>query len=255
MLRHGYSPVTVDSRAPRPHERDWRHPSEISAEHRIVFAAEPPSRRLRTAAIVSGTVAVTAAVAVGAIIATAPTGPQVAQVRRAERPAAAEPAEVVAVPIRSGSGSVAAMTVTGMALADALDGTTDGRAVVTLHGGGRVEARRVWSDQRIVIVATDPTATTAAAVDLYEPLATAPDDASTLSVSLDGDHPASLVEHLDRVAAFAEPLTGMDWSSVAEGTPVVDAEGHLIGLCSPHDSGVDLLAFSPDAIAATAVDR
>lgn len=220
-----------------------------------MFAAEPPSRRLRTAAIVSGTVAVVAAVAVGAIIATAPAGPQVAQVRRAARPVATEPAAVVAVPIRSGSGAVAAMTVTGMAVADAHDGTTDGRAVVTLHGGGRVEVRRVWSDQRIVIVTTEPTATTVAPVDVYEPLATASVDVSSLSVSLDGDHPASLVEHLGRVAAFAEPLTGMDWSSVAEGTPVVDAEGHLIGLCSPHDSGVDLLAFSPDAIAATVVDR
>lgn len=256
MLRRGYSPVTVDSPAPRPHERDWRHPSEISAEHRIVFAAEPPSRRLRTAAIVSGSVAVAAAVAVGAIIATAPAGPQVAQVRRAERPAATDPADVVAVPIRSGSGSVAAMTVTGMAVADALDGTTDGRADVTLHGGGRVEVRRIWSDQRIVIVATDtPAHSGAPPIAVYEPLATASDEVATLAVTLAGDHPPSLVEHLDRVAAFAEPLDGMDWSSVIEGTPVVDAEGNLVGLCSPHDSGVDLLAFSPDAIAATAVDR
>ena len=221
-----------------------------------MFAAEPPSRRLRTAAIVSGTVAVTAAVAIGAIIATAPTGPQVAQVRRAERPAEPDPTSVVAVPIRSASGSVAAMTVTGMAVADAVDGSTDGRAIVTLLGGGKVEVRRVWSDQRIVIVATEPTAATdASSVDVYEPLATAPDDISALAVTLDGEHPTSLLQHLDRVAAFAEPLTGMDWSSVAEGTPVVDAEGNLVGLCSPHDSGVDLLAFSPDAIAATAVDR
>jgi len=260
MLRHGYSPVTVDDRAPRPHEREWRHPSEISAEHRIVFAAEQPSRRLRTAAITSGMVVVIAAVVIGIVIASAPAGPEVASVRRAERPDGTAPASVVAVPIRSASGGVAAMTVTGLAVADARDGTLDGRAVVDLHGGGRVEARRLWADQRIAIVATSPVGADAGASDLHpipagEPLPVGTPGDEMSDVTLLGDHPDPLLSRLDRVEAFAEPLDGIDWSSVAEGTPVVDGDGVLVGLCSPHDTGVDLVAFSADAIAATSADR
>lgn len=53
---------------PPPHEREWRHPTEISAEHRIVFAAEPPSRRLRAAAFVVGFASLGAAVTAAIII-------------------------------------------------------------------------------------------------------------------------------------------------------------------------------------------
>jgi hypothetical protein len=62
-----YSRLFVDL-VPPPHEREWRHPAEISAEHRIVFAAEPPSRRLRVAALVVGFAAVGAAVTAALII-------------------------------------------------------------------------------------------------------------------------------------------------------------------------------------------
>jgi hypothetical protein len=57
-----YSRLLVDL-VPPPHEREWRHPAEISAEHRIVFAAEPPSRRFRVVALVAGFTAVGTAVA------------------------------------------------------------------------------------------------------------------------------------------------------------------------------------------------
>jgi len=53
---------------PPPHEREWRHPAEISAEHRIVFASEPPSRRLRISALITGVIAVTAAVVAAVIV-------------------------------------------------------------------------------------------------------------------------------------------------------------------------------------------
>ena len=53
---------------PPPHEREWRHPAEISAEHRIVFAAEPPSRRLRISALIPGVIAVTVAVVAAVIV-------------------------------------------------------------------------------------------------------------------------------------------------------------------------------------------
>jgi hypothetical protein len=257
MLRHGYSPVTVDDRAPRPHERDWRHPSEISAEHRIVFAAEPPSRRLRAAAIVSGTTAVIVAIAIGIVIASAPTGPEVATVRSADRQPTDRRADIVAVPINTPTGDIAAMTVTGLAAADAGDGSIDGRAVVDLHGGGRVEARRLWSDQRIVIVATSPVESTAERTPTFvvEPLVVESADASSMTVALHGEHPESLVTRLDRVAAFADPIDGIDLSSVADGTPVVDGDGTLVALCSPSGSGVELLAFSPDAVAATLAGR
>lgn len=223
-----------------------------------MFAAEPPSRRLRVAAIVSGTAAVIAAIAVGIVIASAPTGPEVALVRSADRQPSGGSADVVAVPIQTPMGGVAAMTVTGLAAADAVDGSLDGRAVVDLHGGGRVEARRLWSDQRIAIVATspiDPDGADTATTFVVQPLTVGSDDASSAAVSLHGDHPESLISRLDRVAAFADPIEGIDLSSVADGTPVVDGEGALVALCSPSGSRVDLVAFSPDAVSATVADR
>jgi hypothetical protein len=53
---------------PPPHEREWRHPAEISAEHRILFAAEPPSRRLKVVALVIGACSLIAAMATALFI-------------------------------------------------------------------------------------------------------------------------------------------------------------------------------------------
>ncbi|MEY2974581.1 MAG: hypothetical protein RIR49_1001 [Actinomycetota bacterium] len=220
-----------------------------------MFAAEQPSRRLRTAAITAGMAVVVSAVVTGIVIASTSAGPEVASTRSADRTTPVVPTSVVAVPIGAAGDRLAAMTVTGLAVADARDGTIDGRAVVELHGGGRVEARRVWSDQRIVLVSTSPVTPENADDAGWDPLEIRSTDGEVVDVALLGDHPDPLRSRLDRIEAFTEPLEGVDWSSVAEGTPVVDGEGMLIGLCSPHGTGVDLLALSDDAIAATSIDR
>ena len=226
--------MTVDKPTPPPHEREWRHPAEISAEHRIVFAAEPPSRRLRAAAVISSALACIGIGLAAWLVATGSTGPEVGiSSRRAQRQAT-----VFAIPVDTAPG-VALTTRRGMAGADGADGTADGIASVSLIDGTRVEVRHQQSIGNLVVVtieSDDVAAFTAIAAS------------NTTTMTIVGNHPDSLIERLGNRESFAA-LTSPP-SSISDGTPVVDAQGHLIGLCSPHTGGVDLILIDEAVLGA-----
>jgi len=225
--------VTVDKPTPPPHEREWRHPAEISAEHRIVFAAEPPSRRLRAAAVISSALACIGIGLAAWLVATGSTGPEVGiSSRSAQRPM------VVAVPVDAAAG-VAVLTWRGMARADGADGEADGVASVSLLDGTRIEVRHRSSVGDLVVVSIDG--------DNTEPF-TAIAPLNDTAMSIVGNHPDSLSKRLVDVESFAELSSAP--ASIVDGTPVLDTDGHLIGLCSPHADGVDLILIDEAVLAA-----
>lgn len=232
-LHTDYSPVTVD-RPPPPHEREWRHPAEISAEHRIVFAAEPPSRRLRTAALGSAGLAFVLIGALSLYLIVDSVGPEVATtVRLANR----QPT-VMAIPVDS-TEDVALVSARGMAIADSADGVADGMGMVSLPDGRRVEAEGRQTTGDLVIVSIN-----ASGGARYTAMAPSTD----MTMTLDGEHPPELMARLVSKRSFEE-LSSVP-ASIVDGTPVLDNAGNLIGLCSPHPDGIDLLLIDEALLSA-----
>jgi hypothetical protein len=210
MLHNGYSPVTVERQPPPPHEREWRHPAEISAEHRIVFAHEPPSRRLRLAALTSAMLAVVMIGVAGWFVVSSSVGPEVAAVRQRT---VATPT-VIAVPVDL-ERHTALVTTRGMTHADGSDGVTDGRATVALPDGRPVTVHHVSQVGDLTIVE----------VDIDEP-----SQFVTVAAQVSTPSPAPAV--------------------IADGTPALDDSGNLVGLYSPHTDGLSLFLIDEALLAA-----
>lgn len=202
--------MTVERQPPPPHEREWRHPAEISAEHRIVFAHEPPSRRLRVAALTSALIALVMVGVAGWLVVSSSVGPEVATARRRT---VADPS-VIAVPVDLDR-HTALVTTRGMTQADESDGVTDGRATVALPDGRPATIQQVRQVGELTIV------------------------------EVDVDEPSQFVT----VAAHAStPSPAPD--VIVDGTPAFDDDGNLVGLYSPHVDGLSLFLIDEALLAA-----
>jgi hypothetical protein len=222
-----------------PHERAWRHPSELAAAEREVFRSQGVSTTTRVCAVATGTLGL---LVVGALVLTAtprrPESPLAVGVTTI--PAAAQAAEAVGAVARSGLAAIGRFTSDN---ADQFVAATpirrtapvlatpvgDGRsAVVTrsstdavtgtpfdvqLASGQVVSAAIIDDSDADVVVVTIERHDDAHRIASSTP---APDDIVTVLV----DPPVTI--------AFAE-LASVD---AAEGTPVLDANGELIGLCT-----------------------
>ena len=207
-----------------PHERTWRHPSELAAEERAVVLAEPTPRGARAMALTSGTlgllavgllmVAITPDRAESPVALSASTTPVAVQGIR--RPAALAPAQTEAAGFRvEGTGSLATpigdgqfALVTRASLAD-----VDGMVIDVRLPSGRTTAGS------IVTASDDAVVVALAATEPGHRIATRRPGRSDM-VTVMVDPPVSI--------AYGEIAT----IDADEGTAVLDVDGSLVGLCS-----------------------
>lgn len=241
MLRLHYDLAVVEHGPLPPHERTWRHPSELAAEEHAVARAETSPATTRMFAFTTGTLgllavgllmmAVTpnrsgAPVAISATttpslvpdtvtaIATVATGPT----ERAPLGLRGAP-EALATPI--GEGRYAVITTADLAASSG--GVAIGDAVEVEVPSGRLH------DARIVGRSGD---TVLVELERVEPGIEIADDQPS------GEEIVTVLAQPPVTIALAD-LAGLD---VEEGTAVLDDAGELVGLCSQdHDAATRLM--------------
>jgi hypothetical protein len=261
----------VDRAPLPPHERSWRHPSEIAAEERAALQAESISTPTRAVAITSGMmgllavgllvfvmsprqhdqpIAISATTAPDAALrasspaqASLATAPAAIRTPTAvgrwrgptERPSAATEV-VLATPI--GDGHQAVLT------RDAVGRVDGGEIEVRLPSGDTLAAEIVaMSDDMVVVALASPVA----GHDIADEVPAATDIVTMLA-----SPPVTVA--FDHVDEMAQEL------AVDEGTAVLDDDGDLIALCSRDDDGesatmVDVSRAFEQLDAATTGDR
>lgn len=224
-----------------PHERPWRHPSELAAADRAAFAAEPPSRRLRVVALFAGAGAaiVLIALVIGITPWRAANGPEsatdaaLAARTAAEMPLLAPRAQwghPQVVPIRvdwsSGQSAILAVADAQMLRSMYADLAIETRIVVQIVGGPVIFAEVIdlGSDERPAILRLD---------DSDEPItgfAVAPDPPGSFD---------------DVTILIDDPVT-MEYRfffniALPAGTAVIDEQGRLVGLGRVDDGRTRLI--------------
>lgn len=214
-----------------PHERTWRHPSEIAAEERSRAQLETMSPSARALAITWGMLGI---VSVGMLVLTiAPERSDLVEVvgtdamlagstHAALTPIPATAVRALATPIRLTGGAVSSR----LAVVTALDLTDDVAAPVN---GGSVPER--GSEIEVAV----PSGRTHTALVVGHA-------GDTVIVRLEHDEPGLSVRSAppsvdETVTVLVSPPMSVDLEDlasldVAEGTAVVDGSGALVGLCT-----------------------
>ncbi len=259
MLLLHYDLGVVERGPLPPHERTWRHPSELAAEERAVLRAQAAAPSTRAFALTTGTLGL---LAVGVLIMTVTP-------RRQESPiaisATTSPAVVAAAvsanPVDGGSRSSApvpafaprspagARTGTAALVRAAATPIGDGRLVVVTRAA--LDGDRAKGDS-VEVLLPSGAATSGDVVAVAG-------DAIVVEIGRAAVEPGhDIAEHRphDReiVIVMASPpievaYGDVDELEVDEGTAVLDDEGSLVGLCSRSTgaAGVRLIEIS-DAI-------
>ena len=222
-----------------PHERSWRHPSELAAAEQAVIRAEPVSHSTRTVALTTGTVGLLAiallvltmtpsrdgapvALSASTTLATAAfgdgSGPTIAAIRRTSTadtaPTVGAPTGyAIATPI--GQGRYAVVSRASLA---GLGGTT---LSVVLPSGRLASGQLIETSSDAVLVALDESEPGHAVAERR------PHDREVVTVM--SSPPVTI--------AFAD-IAALE---VAEGTAVLDDHGELVGLCSRRDHGTTVI--------------
>ncbi len=218
-----------------PHERTWRHPSELAAAEREAFrtAAVPASTRLL--AMVTGTVGL---LAIGVLILSVTPG-------GSESPIAIS---ATTTPVAAGAGFGPGGIVAIGRLGDAGAPTVPAKkppALATPIGDGRsalmtrVSTTGVDGDAFDVRLTSGPVVT-AAVVETTDygvvvvTIARADPDGHAVAGGLpDDDEIVTILADPPVTVAFGD----VDTIGADEGTPVLDADGDLIGLCTRANDG------------------
>jgi hypothetical protein len=227
-------------RAPLPpHERAWRHPSELAAANRSALSAEESNGALRTIALVGGAAGVLAVALLVLTLAPQRTDDPIA-VSSTSNPGPATSAQLVA---SVGLGR----DVTGLALHPIVTPIGDDGMAVTssrsILGIGQVDLARL--DERVIdVMLVTGHVTRALVVD--------PGHAGGIAwVSLeagDVDHGLDVADEMpgahDVVTVLADPPMLVEFGHIeqveaADGTPVVDDDGDVVGMCIQHGAGDD----------------
>ena len=229
-----------------PHERTWRHPSELAAEERALIVAEPSSRNARILALTTGTLGL---LAVGLVLITITP-------KRVDSPIALSASTT---PARVASGAPAAIA---SSVSDRSGLRSETASVLaTPIGDGRfalVTRASVSGSSDTVIDVRLPSGRTSAGS-----IVTASNGA--VVVALESSEPGhEIATHRpadrDMVTVMASPpitvaYDDVDTLAVDEGTAVIDDDGHLVGLCSRRDGSrnVRLIEVSAELDDATSV--
>jgi hypothetical protein len=224
-----------------PHERPWRHPSELAAAEREAFRTASVPAATRVFAIVTGTMGL---LAVGVLILGATP-------RRQESPVAIS---ATTTPVANAQVAGAALGPGGIAAIGRFasdDDETDATpgavppALATTIGDGRtalmtrLSTGGVEGDAFDVRLASGPVVTAAVVDTTDEGLVVV-----TIAVPDDGGHDVAgaLPGADEMVTILADPPVTVQFGEIAsigadEGTPVVDSAGELIGLCTRSGDG------------------
>lgn len=232
-----YSAVFVDSAPVPPHERPWRHPSELAADHRAAVVAERPSRSSRALALITGALGIAvvgvavAALSPGADTRTGPAaaGPEMSDVVMTTLIRVSDRTPVpLATPVRSTDGPAGRQ----MVLAPA-------RSVAAALAADRSGADRIITVQLVdgttvlAEVVDDGAGGGLAMLEFVEPAETA-----TFDLARRVPGPEGMVTVLtDRPVTVA--LGRVRDVGAADGTAIVDADGDLVGVCVDPSSADD----------------
>ncbi len=227
-------------RAPLPpHERAWRHPSELAAANREALSTDEPSGTSRAIALVGGAAGVLAIALLVMTLAPRRNDTPVA-VSSTSNPDSPAPAQLVA---SAGLGR----DVTGRAVRPiATPIGDDGLAVTT----SRALFGLVELDNRLIDVElVTGNVARAFVVDPGE-------HGGIAWVSVEGgaiDHGLDVAIDLpladDVVTVLAHPPMLVEYARIgqveaADGTPVIDGDGDIVGLCIQHDDSGEV-DFTP----------
>jgi hypothetical protein len=288
---HDYDLAVVERAPLPPHERPWRHPSELAADARQAITDERPSGSTRTAALLGGSATILLfGVAILSLTPTTADGPTVSGSTPIQRlassaltvPSTTPPApgqvsgqtssQVTALgpaptgPLAAevGAGGLAVLpsrTVIGMLQHERSNG--DIRSGPRIDMVGRSDASS-WSAGIIVVTLHSGVTTLASVIDVG-------DGAGLAVVRVAGDPDdvapgfriaANAPEHDDMVTVLSdEPITmpwqetaDMDHASVADGTAVVDSEGDLVGVYTEHGDDGRIILIDDAVSGATTRD-
>jgi len=228
-----------------PHERTWRHPSELAAAERAELSAQPVSHSTRVFALTTGTVglvaiallvltvtpsrssspvAVSASTTLASTADLAPAGPTIAGVRRSANTDGAvrsgTTVHALATPIGTGDYAVVSRA--------SLDGVDVTSTVDVMLPSGRLAAGQVvQTADDAVLIALDQ------AEPGHEVAGHRPHDREVVTVMAS---PPITVAYAD--------IGGLH---VAEGTAIIDDAGDLVGLCSGDEDGAGTKVVEIDA--------
>jgi len=227
-------------RAPLPpHERAWRHPSELAEANRSALSAEAPNGTLRIVALVGGAAGVLAVALLVLTLAPQRTDDPVA-VSSTSSPGTATSAQLVAT---AGLGR----DVTALALHPIVTPIGDaGMAVTSSHSIRRTAQADVarLDDGLIDVVLVTGHVTRALVVDQGRA-------GGIAWLSLDAgdvDHGLDVANEMPRahdvVTVLADPPMLVEFGHIeqveaADGTPVVDDDGDVVGMCIQQDDDGD----------------
>lgn len=229
-----------------PHERTWRHPSELAAEQHALARAETTGPTTRIFAFTTGTLGL---LAVGLLIVAVTPG-------RSDAPIAIS---ATTTPAADG---------TSVAQASTSPGATD-RAPVGLRGRADALATPIGEGRYAVVTAADVDLTGGSA-GIGTAVAVAVPSGRTHEARVVGRAGATLLVELERsepgleladerpdgddvVTVMVEPpvtivLDDLADLVVAEGTAVLDDDGELVGLCSRGDDETELLVVTDELL-------
>jgi hypothetical protein len=227
-------------RAPLPpHERAWRHPSELAAANRAALSAEEPSSTSRAIALIGDAAGVLAVALLVLTLAPQRTESPVA-VSSTSSPDPSTSAQLVA------SASLGS-DVTGLALHPiATPIGNDGLAVMSSRSIVRItQLNTARLDNRLIdVVLVTGHVTRAFVVD--------PGESGGIAwVSLDAEaygHGLDVAIEMPRaddvVTVLADPPMLVEFAQIeqveaADGTPVIDDDGDVVGMCIEHDDSGD----------------
>jgi hypothetical protein len=240
VLRLHYDLAFVEHGPLPPHERTWRHPSELAAEQHALARSQTTTSTTRMFAITSGTLGL---LAVGLLM-------------------------MAVTPSRSGSPVAISATTTPVSAAETVaviatiaTGTPD-RAPLGLRGRAEVLATPIGEGHFAVITAVD-LAIVAGAADLGAAVEVEVPSGHLRAARVVGRSGDAVLVELERaepgveiadehpagheiVTVLAQPpvtivLDDLPELEVEEGTAVLDGDGELVGLCSQHRDETRLL--------------
>lgn len=228
-------------RAPLPpHERAWRHPSELAAANRSALSAEESNGTSRTIALIGGAAGVLAVALLVLTLAPQRADPDPVAVSSTSNPGPASSAQLVA-PASLGR------EVSGLALHPIVTPIGDnGMAVTSSRSLLRITQLDVarLDDRVIDVVLVTGHVTRALVVDPGR-------DGGIAWVSLDAgaidqglDVARDMPRAHDVVTVLADPPMLVEFGhieqvEVADGTPVLDDDGDVVGMCIQHDDTGD----------------
>lgn len=245
----GYDLAFVERGPVPPHERTWRHPSELAAEERLELRAIVAPRTTRVTALAAGTFGLLVVAALVLVITPTDLGAPIAigaSTTLADNFSASKPA---GNPAGDADLGLAALGIGGLStpatgeLSTTTTVTLVLAALATPVGDGSygiVTMKSLAGQQGRTVVFRLRSGDTATGEIMWEfddaALVSIPTTQTPHAIATDKPHQSDMVTVMSDTPvdmAFAEVAQ----ADVPEGTPIVDGEGALVGLCSKRDDG------------------